>query len=281
MSLDLQAGDGMATVLTAEQISAKLLDLLPPDGSPVLNRVMRLMLQRELSKPVSRELYSQVLDSLETANRIGRLRGQGGQIFLAGKELKTHLAEMKPQKEALSEAKLMVPLKRYLEGPFRDDLALPEDRSIWFTQDTSAIGPRLGRWARPDFILLTAMQFDLLPGYQVDVHSFELKTEIGANNLAVYEALAQTRFTHFGHLVWQLPARSTAEKSLPEIEKQCAEHGIGLILMREPNDIESYEIRLDPNRKETLTRDVDGFLESRLSDDNSRKLREFLEGGRI
>ena len=58
------------------------------------------------------------------------------------------------------------------------------------------------------------MRFKLLPGAQIDVHSFELKTETGATDLAVYEALAQTRFTHFGHLVWHLPKGSRARKSI-------------------------------------------------------------------
>lgn len=269
----------MAIKPTVEAVSAKLLELLPPDGSPVLNRVMRTMLQRSLSKPVSRELYSEVLDSLENTNRIGRSRGQGGQIFLADKELKVKPASPKALKEARREADLMEPLRKYLEGPFREDLDLPE-ASICIAQDTSATGPHIGRWARPDFIIVTTMHFKLLPGSQVDVHSFELKTEIGASNLAVYEALAQTRFTHFGHLVWQLQKNAAAESQLPEIEKQCAVHGVGLILMRDPDDVESYEIRLDPTRKETLARDIDGFLESRLSPENLHRLRDFLEGGR-
>ena len=49
------------------------------------------------------------------------------------------------------------------------------------------------------------MRFKLMPGAQVDVHSFELKTESGCTVQSVHEALAQTRFTHFGHLVWHLP----------------------------------------------------------------------------
>jgi hypothetical protein len=47
-----------------------------------------------------------------------------------------------------------------------------------------------------------------MPGAQFDVYSFELKAEFGAIDLAVYEALAQTRFTHFGYLVWHLPDSS-------------------------------------------------------------------------
>jgi hypothetical protein len=122
------------------------------------------------------------------------------------------------------------------------------------------------------------MRFKLLPGAQVDVHSFELKTESGGTVQAVHEALAQTRFTHFGHLVWHLPEGSKAEARLAEIEKQCDEHGIGLIRMRHPSNIEACEILLDPVRKMTLAIVVEGFLESRLSPDQRKILSRGLHG---
>jgi len=37
-----------------------------------------------LAESIAPELYSEVLDALEKDDRIGRLRGQGGQIFLVG-----------------------------------------------------------------------------------------------------------------------------------------------------------------------------------------------------
>jgi hypothetical protein len=69
------------------------------------------------------------------------------------------------------------------------------------------------------------MRFKFLPGAQVDVRGFELKTETGGSVLAVHEALAQTRFTHFGHLVWHLPEGSRSETRLAEIADQAANMG--------------------------------------------------------
>lgn len=268
----------MPTAPGAKQIADKILELLPPDGSPVLNRAMRVTLQRTLAKTVSADIYSAALDLLTRNGDIGRVRGQGGQIFAVGKSAQPERPEELVE-DARSEAELMPFLRAYLEGPFRKGLDLPEN-SFFLVEDTSAIGPRLGRWARPDYVVVTAMRFDLLPGAQVDLHSFELKTECGATDLAVYEALAQTRFTHFGHLVWQLPERSGAGARLPDIQKQCDQHGIGLIVMRVPEQAESCEIILDPVRKQTLPREVDGFLSSRLSEVGRKNLRSFLQGAR-
>ena len=116
-----------------------------------------------------------------------------------------------------------------------------------------------------------------MPGAQLDVYSFELKAEFGATDLAVYEALAQTRFTHFGYLVWHLPTDSAASTRLPEITAQCSQHGVGLIRIRDPEVDESFETILDPVRKATPPAAVDGFLEQRLEDDEVEMLRSALE----
>lgn len=264
----------MLSELNEKVIAQRILGLLPPDGTPVLNRAMRVTLQRKLERSIPEDLYFRALDYLSEHNEIGRVRGQGGQIFAIGKAARP--IQQSTEKKPPSEASLMPCLAKYLGGPFRQGLDLPES-SYFLVKDTSAMGPRLGRWARPDFVVVTAMRFDLLPGSQVDLHSFELKTENGATDLAVYEALAQTRFTHFGHLVWQLPDGSSAEARRADIERQCDEHGIGLIIMRHPEKLDSVEIVLDPVRKQTLPREVDGFLGSRLSEAEQRDLRTFCK----
>src|ERR1700742_2733223 len=116
-----------------------------------------------------------------------------------------------------------------------------------------------------------------MPGAQIDVYSFELKAESGATDLAVYEALAQTRFTHFGYLVWHLPPDSAAQARLPEITAQCSQHGIGLIRMHDPEQDSEFETILDPVRKPTPHAAVDGFLERRLDDGEQQLLRSALE----
>lgn len=249
--------------VTAQVLAQRILPLLPQDGTPVLNRVMRVMLSRQLEIQIEPGLYFAARDLLLQSGKIGRLRGQSGQIFLAALN-GAQPATAEPA-ESWPEARLMDPLRTYLEGAFRDGLDLPSE-AVSLVQDTSARGPVKGLWARPDFILITAMRFKFLPGAQVDVHSFELKTEAGGSVLAVHEALAQTRFTHFGHLVWHLPEGSRSEARLAEIEDHCGEHGIGLIRMRDPSVKEGCEILVDPVRKSTLTMTIEGFLETRLSD---------------
>lgn len=267
---------------TARIVADRLKALLPPDGTPVLNRILRLMLSRDFGESISDELYAKARDALFASGQIGRLRGQGGQVFLA-KSDNGRAPDTAPISgdagSRLSERELMPHLGRYLENAFRKELDLPT-YGRWLVKDTSKLGPPLARWARPDFIVVTAMRFRIMPGAQLDVHSFELKAENGATDLAVYEALAQTRFTHFGYLVWHLPHDSNAAARLPEITAQCGQHGVGLIRVYDPRRDEDFETILDPVRKPTLPAAVDGFLEQRLVDSEQQLLRDALDGAR-
>jgi hypothetical protein len=267
--------------VSIDDIAKQMLALLPPDGTPVLNRVMRVMLARRFEADIDQDRYFEARDLLLKHGRVGIQRGQGGQIFLLPEIAAAGgtAGARESAAEVWTEALLMPPLKAYLQGAFAKGLDLPKGAAC-VVQDTSAMGPRRGRWARPDFILVSAMKFNLMPGAQLDVHSFELKTENGATDLAVYEALAQTRFTHFGHLVWHLPKKSESEARLAEIEQQCEQHGVGLIRMYEPEQAEICEILVDPVRKQTLSATVDGFLEKRLTDDQRKKIARAILGDR-
>src|SRR5262245_49399568 len=256
-----------------------MLSLLPSDGTPVLNRVMRMMLARELEQPITQERFFQARDLLLKKRLVGRLRGQGGQIFLSPEVDPTTPNLNEVPTSLWPEAKLMEPLKRFLEGSFAQSLDLPSD-GVCIVHETASFGPHRGLWARPDFVLVSGMRFKLMPGAQVDVHSFELKTEAGCTVQSVHEALAQTRFTHFGHLVWHLPEKSKAEARYAEIEEHCHAHGIGLIRMRNPTDPKTYEVVLDPERKRTLPSVVEGFLESRLTTPQRKRLSLALDGSR-
>lgn len=269
----------MITAGPRDDLGAAILALLPDDGTPVLNRVVRVMLARRLERPIDDAAFFLARDTLLAAGSVGRLRGQGGQIFRT-RPVPPATTEPEPPTEAWAEAKLMAPLRRFLEGPFRAALDLPKAGGACLVQDTSVMGG-FGRWTRPDFILVSAMRFKLLPGAQVDLHSFELKTEAGGGVLAIHEALAQTRFTHFGHLVWHLPAGSRNETKLDDVATHCEEHGIGLIRMRDPlraAELDGCDVLVDPRRKPTLGSVVDGFLESRLTGDQKAALLKVTGG---
>lgn len=265
----------MTETHSVKSLARHILSLLPEDGAPVVHRVMRTMLARRLERRIDPDLYFAAVDQLTKAKIIGRARGRGGSMFLAGATDEVVAPPSPASVEEWSEARLMTPLRCYLENHFSQSLDLPPG-STCIVVDTSSKGPKNGQWARPDFVFISVMRFQLVPGRQVDVHSFELKAEAGGTVQAVHEALAQTRFTNFGHLAWHVPFGSRAEAKLPEIVNQCEMHGIGLLVIRDPNDYRTWETFLDPAPKRTSPATIDAFLLSRLSSEQQEKLRRAI-----
>lgn len=264
--------------VSVDDIAKQMLVLLPEDGTPVLNRVMRVMLARALSADLDEERYGHARRKLAERGRIGLRTGHGGGIFLKPHSAAPPRAGLDETSGGWTEARLMPCLKAYLDGPIQNELDILRGAKC-LAYDTSAVGRTGIQWARPDFTLISVKQFRLLPGVEVDVHSFELKTESGgASDLAVYEALAQTRFTNFGYLVWHLPHGSRYEKKLSGIVKQCGQHGIGFIRAPDPRQCGTWDILVEPARKSTPAAEVDLFLDERLQDAQRRQIRSLLNG---
>lgn len=264
--------------VSIEDIAKQILVLLPEDGTPVLNRVMRVMLARALSCDIPEDRYGAARAKLIERGQVGLKQGPGGRLFRTPHALPRSIARGSAAKDAWSEASLMPWLGKYLDGPIQQDLDLLRGARC-ITCDTSKIGRTGTQWARPDFTLISVKQFRLLPGVEVDVHSFELKTESGgATDLAVFETLAQTRFTNFGYLVWHLPEGSKFGKKLPDIQRQCDHYGLGFVRARDPRQFDSWDILLEPTRKATPAAEIDVFLDERLQDAQRKQIRSLLNG---
>jgi hypothetical protein len=257
-------------VYERQTIEQQILALLPDDGSPVLNRVMMALIGRRLGARIEPETYFLAVDALSTAGIVVRHRGQGGGI-----------ARMSPPQRdepvraiAWPESRLMPSLGRYLRTLFWRGLDLPVG-AYWKVVDTSAHGPQ-EKWGRPDFTAISTMPLKVLGRAEVSVYAFELKAELGADLTAVHQALAQTRMTHFGYLVWHLPEGSMQAAKLPALMEQCRRHGIGLILIRDPDLVETWSVEVDPERQATPLGAIDEFLAARLSPSDCDEIRQRL-----
>ena len=163
-----------------------------------------------------RSATSKARQQLHDRGQVGLRPGQGGQIVLKPR-ISPKQAKREQATDGWPETRLMPWLKKYLDGPIQSELDVLRGAQC-LTCDTSSVGRPGVQWARPDFTMISVKQFKLLPGVEFDVHSFELKTESGgATDLAVFEALAQTRFTNFGYLVWHLPDGF-------EVREEAAQH---------------------------------------------------------
>jgi hypothetical protein len=255
-----------------EEVRECLLALLPADGAPITNRAARAMIAKQLARHVSAEAYFQARDHLLSENVVGRVRGQGGSVFLLDDSPPPTPEQLsKPLPQGPSERELMNPFGIALSNSFTSGLDLPRGSPPPVIEDISAKGPRRGVWARPDYVLVSISQYSVLPGVHVDTHVFELKNELGGGLKAVHEALAQARFANFAHFVWHVPDGSLREPELDEVVSHCTLHGVGFLRLRTAPE-PSVEVLADARRTSTTRLEVDGFLESRLSAENRLKL---------
>jgi hypothetical protein len=233
---------------------------------------MMALIGRRLGVRIEAETYFSAVDTLAAAEIGVRQRGQGGKIARATPVPRTLATDA----SAWPEAKLMPSLAKYLKTIFWRGLDLPPG-FLWKVADTSIHGPQ-EKWGRPDFTAISIVPLKLLGRAEVEVYSFELKAELGADLTSVHQALAQTRKTHFGYLVWHLPDGSSQAAKLASVTEQCRRHGIGLILIREPDLVETWSIEIDPERQPTPLAEIDEFLAARLSQADRDEVRRHLCG---
>ena len=257
------------------QIEEAIIRLLQEPDGQVSHQVAQTLLARQFGAPLPPDAYFAAVDALTARGTVGRARGQGGKVFLLTPAAATE--PMDTTATAWPEPTLMPCLEAFLDRHYWRSLDRPAD-GLWMVVDTSMMRPGSGKWSHPDFAVVSVTPLQVLPSPVLDVYSFELKAEAAGNLVAVHEALAQTRQTHFGTLVWHLPPRSRYETRLPEIHDGCEEHGIGLILIREPQNTEAWERILEPERKPTPLADIDGFLAARLTMRQKQQLQARLNG---
>lgn len=245
-------------MVNVQILSELLLHKLPPDGSSVPNATALALLGRAIQRQIDRETYRRVVSILERQGHVRRGNGPGGSIALVAP-----LPPAPAVPSAPSESQLMPCLQRYLEGRFWRRLNLPLD-AHWKVLDTSEGGAQDGQWRRSDYTGVA-----ITPGLRrktdVKLYTFELKNTAGGDVRAVFEAKAQTRGSHFGHLVWYLPEPQAYARKLADIEKACQDAGIGLILFRDTYDLDSWDYRIHPAEQPTTDAAVDDFLRARLN----------------
>jgi hypothetical protein len=150
-------------------------------------------------------------------------------------------------------------------GPAEDLLGRDGGRVAVAEQrlDTST-GAQDGQWRRCDYTGIAIAPRAVLGSNEVELYTFELKAEGSGNVVAVHEAEAQTRGSHYGYLVWHIPDRSRTAPRLDAIERECQRTGVGLILFSDPQDLDSFDHRMAAARRPTEAKAIDCFLATRL-----------------
>jgi hypothetical protein len=176
------------------------------------------------------------------------------------------------------EEDLYAHVERVLRETWAKDLGF-----AWFHVSVTARQgrrPTGGRWTRPDITVLSLKRYRYLPGVNMEVWSFEVKSLEGLDVSSVYEAVAHTRFTTRAYLIFPFPEKPNEAQAalLEDLQAEAARHGIGLITMVDPADYGSWEERVKPSRSNAEPERINEFIAQQFSPDAQSELQDRLRG---
>ena len=234
-----------------------LLARLPADGSARSNATLR----EEMGWDDDRYLAAR--NELLDAGLARKWKGRGGTVKrVIDQEPNTPPAvrDAAPESEIEAERDLYEPLALQIGSKWAKDMRLePSVVSILGYQGRRRTG---GRWSRPDIALVAVQQFDLLPGKHINVVTFEVKLGPALDVAAVYEALAHRRAATQAYVV--VHHVGVIDDTLELVEAEAFRHGIGLIIVDDPADYDTWETRIEAEQVPADPADLNSFLTAQL-----------------
>jgi hypothetical protein len=245
---------------------ARLLSLVPADGSAIGN----IALMRSLKWSEHRYWYAR--DSLLEEGTIARAKGRGGAVRRVSLE-EGPAAEAADEATLVGErtlayvheAELYPPIQHTLETSWAKERQIePLAVEITASQGSKATG---GRWTRPDLVSAAVRTYRYLPGKYMEVVTFEVKPKDTINVTAVYEALAHLRSATHAYVMFHVPddQEESVKLTIDEACRVGRHHGVGVIVMGDPADFDTWEEREEARRVEPDPQRLDEFIAAQLS----------------
>jgi FAD/FMN-containing dehydrogenase len=169
------------------------------------------------------------------------------------------------------ELDLYEPLRKVIGADWAKD-----HRARPLAVETTALQGRraTGIWARPDIVSVEVRTFEHVPGKFIEVVTFEVKPADAISVQAVYEALAhRSAATHSGVLLHVPDDRRTElEAAIAEVAEVARAHGIGVLVVADPDNYETWEEREAAERVTPDPERLDTFIGQQLSGSARRRI---------
>lgn len=242
-----------------ERWSECILEVLPADGRALSHADLEVVCSQRLGQLLDRPAFSESIEALLRRKMVQR---DATSVWRIQADFDECLLE--PATETFLRSEVCLDSLRVALGGF-------------VLEKTTAAGAAgAGRWSRPDFALAAIRRFKYDPRRYLDVYSFELKNRRGADVVAVHEALAHARFSHFAYLVCPRSNLIQAETNI--IRQSCTDHGIGLITFDlsasdagEPV-LAEFRFEVSPQRRSPDPAEIDLHLDARLTAHSRERL---------
>jgi hypothetical protein len=261
-----------------DQLKQLLFSLVPPDGSAKGNTSLRSefiqQAQTDRSITVDERDYWTIRDRLLEEHKIETGKGKGGSVHRVpetSEEAVTPPAE--PAEAYAREAELFDPFHEIIRKFYVKDYRIKR----FVSQVTASQGRRAtgGKWTRPDVSLIAVRMYDYLPGKTVEVVTFEVKPAWAYGVDGVYETASHSAFANRSYLAIHVPTDLPANER-DRLERECERFGVGLILFSDPNNWDTFEIRIEAKYRTPDPDEANAFIGLQLSETNKEALRGWI-----
>ncbi|MBZ0274932.1 MAG: hypothetical protein K8I60_02235 [Anaerolineae bacterium] len=216
-----------------------------------------------------KERYSRVKQSLLDNGIIEKRKGKYGSVIKTGVE---------ESDIPMKETKIYKTICDQMHERWQDDNSLDDSgiiSTITALQGRKTTG---GKWSRPDITIVTFKKYAYVPFPTLEVVTFELKTDpVQMNVSCVYEALSHYKSVHKAYVVLVTGNASFEEvmSNASNISEECGKYGIGLIVIDNMQDYETWETILDAQRHEPDPEKLNDFIATQLREDEKRTLTDW------
>jgi hypothetical protein len=249
----------------------KLLGAVPSDGSSISNPALRRFLRW------SNDRYFTTRDELLAKGLVIRGPGRGGVIrrtrpdAVGSEETVAGVAEGAPpgvtvETPIMDELDLYEPIRLVIER----DWAKDRGQELLAVDITASQGSRpTGIWSRPDLVTVEVRTYRYVPGKHLEITTFEIKSWSAVNVQAVYEALAHRRAATRSYVMFYIPPHQAPalELAVADVAYAARMHGVGLVIVGDPRDYETWDEREEAQRFEPDPERLDTFITVQLSPD--------------
>lgn len=251
----------------------RLVSLVPEDGSPIGNKRLRSRLGWDSAQ------YFDVRDPLVQAKILAIGRGRGGSVY---RVTPISVVQTPPEsaKPAARRYKKEKDLYRPIMEALRDGWSKMLSHQNYLVQITGMKGKKAtgGMWTQPDVTVVAVDTYAYVPGKIIEVITYEIKPAGGWSVAGVFEAASHSRFATQTYLLIHAPEgeESIPEGDLERLKLECVRFKIGLGLFRDPPCYDTYDILVEPERRQPDPAEMNRFILQQITDSNRGHLSRWL-----
>jgi hypothetical protein len=219
--------------------------------------------------------YWYIRNQLLQSGDLQKGRGRGGSVRRVVQIAPIGAVSQVASPTRIAESDLYSPIMATLQSHWVPDHQVQD----WVAELTAQQGRRDtgGKWTRPDITLASCNTYKFVPGIQVELNTFEVKTHDGLDVTAVYEALAHRRAAHYAYVLAYIPdnERPQFESVIERLGDDASEHGIGLVVIADPADYDTWNFEVEPSRNDPDPADLDSFIRTQCSEEFKDRIIEW------